>query len=421
MKFKLTTSAIYEFGQRKDAAGNPHQEDSLYPQEHVQQPGPTDSRLFIVCDGMGGHDAGEVASATVCEALSRSILRRNTAEGPFTDNDLRQAVADAYDALDVMDTGAAKKMGTTLTLLKLHEAGYTIAHMGDSRVYHIRPGKDREHTRIVHVTSDHSLVNDLLKIGELTPETAKTYPRKNVITRAMQPNMERRSRPEIYRSSDIRPGDYFFLCSDGMLEQTEDDNLCYFFSNEVAGIDKKTALLTDITRDNRDNHTAIIVRVDSVEGEAVDTTATEGMTIVAERVRLNHAETAETTPPQAPERDKAEETTQPAAPEAKDEGEEEEEPDSSLSERMSNCPLAPYFSAYYLRKAIIILIALLLVALILVGKKQIAGLLNNLNKDKTEQVVDPLNPQPGKTLEQPQSPCSRQEDTLRNQPPMKPV
>lgn len=280
MKYKVKVYSIWEFGQRKDAAGNPHQEDSLFPAHNEA----TDKdRLFILCDGMGGHDAGEVASATVCEAMSNSVLSNvPDPEGRFTDGDLQRAIDDAFDALDRKDSGAVKKMGTTMTFLKLHDQGATIAHMGDSRVYHIRPGKDRDSTRILHVTSDHSLVNDLIKIGELTPEEAAHSRQKNVITRAMQPNMERRPRAELYHTADIRPGDYFYMCSDGMLEEMEDrysysdgerkevgnEYLQFHFCADGKTDEEIVRRLTDATDGNRDNHTAIIVHVLEVSGAA---------------------------------------------------------------------------------------------------------------------------------------------------------
>ncbi len=268
MKYKINVCSIMEYGQRKDAQGNAHQEDCMFPAH--RQAKDTD-RLFIVCDGMGGHDAGEVASATVCEAMSESIMRNAPdPEGNFSDATLQTAINDAFEALDKKDTGAAKKMGTTMTLLKLHSRGATIAHMGDSRVYHIRPGEDEKSTHILFVTEDHSLVNDLVKIGELTPEEAKTSRQKNVITRAMQPNMERRPRADIYHTADIKPGDYFFLCTDGMLEETSDENLRYFFSKEAGSDEEKVAKLTQTTQNNRDNHSAIIVHVLDVTKEPID-------------------------------------------------------------------------------------------------------------------------------------------------------
>ena len=222
-------------------------------------------RLFIVCDGMGGHSAGDVASSTVCQELSRSILSQcPDTEGSFNDDTFKSALSDAFDMLDTKDNGAAKKMGTTMTFLKLHDEGATIAHIGDSRVYHIRPGEDASDTEILFQTYDHSLVNDLVKVGELTPEEAKHSNQKNIITRAMQPNMERRSRADIYHTHDIKPGDYFMLCSDGILEQMEDENIKYIFSPRVKTPEEKVNMLIEVTSQNHDNHTAILVHITDV-------------------------------------------------------------------------------------------------------------------------------------------------------------
>lgn len=265
MKYQLKVYSIWEFGQRKDSQGNPHQEDSLFPEFGKQS---NNDRLFILCDGMGGHDAGEVASATVCEAMSQSILNDgHDKDGVFTIDDFNAAIDKAFIALDERDSGAEKKMGTTMTFLKLHNEGAFIAHMGDSRVYHIRPGKDGEETQILFETSDHSLVNDLIKVGELTKEEARHSKQKNVITRAMQPNMGRRPKADIYQTIDVKPGDYFYMCSDGMLEQSEMEDgtsLKNVFS-ELGGSDEnKVEILKSVTEKNRDNHTAFIIHITDV-------------------------------------------------------------------------------------------------------------------------------------------------------------
>lgn len=256
MEYKLKAYTIWEQGPR------PKQEDSIFP-EHGQAKD-TD-RLFIVCDGMGGHSAGEVASSTVCKAMKESVFTHcPNSEGAFTDDDFAVALNEAFLALDAKDNGAEKKMGTTLTFLKLHADGCTIAHIGDSRVYHIRPGKNVEDTQILFQTIDHSLVNDLVKTGVLTPEEAKHSKQKNVITRAMQPNMSRRSKAGLYHSTDIQPGDYFMLCSDGILEQMEDDNIKFIFSEKAGDANSKVDMLIKATEQNHDNHSAILVQVTDV-------------------------------------------------------------------------------------------------------------------------------------------------------------
>ena len=267
MKYKLKAYQILEFGKRKDAEGNPHQEDSIYPPLGIDA---SKSRLFMVCDGMGGHEAGEVASRTVCDAISQSILNDGHDEDRiFTRMDLLEALDSAYIALDEKDNGAEKKMGTTLALLKFHNDGATIAHIGDSRLYQIRPGETEKETEILFMTEDHSLVNSLVKAGEMTPEEARHSKQRNIITRAMQPGVDR-CEADITLITDIRPGDYFYLCSDGMLEQDEMEDgsaLKRIFSNEIPTPEEKVKILQGATANNSDNHSAYIIHVLKVDRE----------------------------------------------------------------------------------------------------------------------------------------------------------
>lgn len=279
MEYKLKVYTIWEYGQRKDADGNPHQEDWTFPEVGKMT---EDDRLFILCDGMGGHDAGEIASSTVCEVMGKSILTaQSDPNDDFSDEILQKAIADAFSALDDKDTGAEKKMGTTMTFLKFYNRGCTIAHMGDSRVYQIRPGKTAADTRILFQTRDHSLINDLITIGELTEEEAKYSRQKNVITRAMQPHMERRPKADIYHTRDIEPGDYFYLCSDGMLENMESPQICYNFSDAAGTDEEKVERLTKATQENRDNHTAIIVHILEVFNPEVEKTSVSEKVVTA--------------------------------------------------------------------------------------------------------------------------------------------
>lgn len=251
MRYDISYNTIYELGQRSG------QEDCIYPAAGASDPG---DGLFIVCDGMGGHDKGEVASQAVCKAMSEYVTAHAPADGSFSEEDFKAALSAAYDALDALDDGAVKKMGTTMTFLKFHKDGCLIAHIGDSRIYHIRPSQSRG-KQILHVTRDHSLVNDLVAIGELTPEEAKTSRQRNVITRAMQPKQERRTRADIRNIADVRPGDVFYMCTDGMLERADDADIAALLSSGRFTLAEKTAALVEQTKDNRDNHSALIVRV----------------------------------------------------------------------------------------------------------------------------------------------------------------
>ena len=144
MKFKIfQPQAIHERGSR------PNQEDSIFPALNTAT---VNDRLFILCDGMGGHESGEVASGTVCETMS-SFINNNLGPDQVLDDALvEQAVDAAYAAVNAKDTAGMKKMGTTLTFLCLHKGGCTVAHIGDSRIYHLRPSTNE----VLYRSRDHS-------------------------------------------------------------------------------------------------------------------------------------------------------------------------------------------------------------------------------------------------------------------------
>ena len=243
--------SIHEIGQRDN------QEDAIAQ---------WDNRLFVLCDGMGGHEKGEVASQAVCQSLV-TWFQENVKDDSFTDDQLHEALVYAYTELDKFDDDSTRKMGTTLTLLYIHSQGVTAAHMGDSRIYHIRLnsspiGGGREGA-VFYQSRDHSLVFDLFQAGEITYEEMATFPQKNVITRVLMPGQENRMRPDVVQITDIQPGDYFYMCSDGMLEQMSNDELVAILSSELSDEEKRQQLIATST-DNQDNHSAWIIHVKDV-------------------------------------------------------------------------------------------------------------------------------------------------------------
>lgn len=249
--------AIHELGKRAN------QEDSIYP---IEGKATEKDRLFLLCDGMGGHEHGEVASQSICKSLSSFLLQHAVASEGLEDKLLSDALAYAYEELDKLAiAGDSRQMGTTLTLLYFHSNGCTTAHIGDSRIYHLRPSS---HT-ILYKSRDHSLVYDLYQAGELTYEEMKTFPQKNVITRAMIAGDRNHPKPDVIHISDIQPGDYFYICSDGMLEQMGDEELLDVFSANVRDEEKRQMLISE-TSDNKDNHSAYIVHIKEVSHDEAD-------------------------------------------------------------------------------------------------------------------------------------------------------
>ena len=261
--------SIHEIGQRDN------QEDAIAQ---------WDNRLFVLCDGMGGHDHGEVASQTVCQSIVTWFKEHVNPDDLFTDDLLKAAIEYAYTELDKFANGNPRQMGTTLTLLYIHKQGITAAHMGDSRIYHIRPNsapklgearrglrsaegrllpEGRKNECILYQSRDHSLAFDLFQSGEITYEEMLNFAQKNIVTRAMTPGEDNRMHPDIIHITDILPDDYFYMCSDGMLEQMDNNQLVSLVSSKQTDEDKRDQFIK-LTKANQDNHSAWILHIKDV-------------------------------------------------------------------------------------------------------------------------------------------------------------
>jgi len=229
--------AISEKGSRRN------NEDFIYPSPEAID---SDPNLFLVCDGVGGADKGEVASSLACDLFETyfSTFLEGEPNPKFINKAIQYTQAHFCSYVDAHPE--AKGMATTLSMLYLSQKGATLAHVGDSRIYHIRNGK------ILYRTEDHSLVNSLVKLGKITPEEALTHPQRNVITRAIQGTGEV-AEADVVVIPDVMPGDYFFMCTDGVLENVSERDLCSIFSMSLSSEvikDQLMSLCLDRTRDN---------------------------------------------------------------------------------------------------------------------------------------------------------------------------
>lgn len=240
------------------------QEDAVWP---LFSDVTESNRCIVLCDGVGGSEHGEIASQTsskvIGEYLSEVIAKSNY----VCDEDVQDAVNMAYDKLEELDIdtsdGGTVSMATTLTCVCFHTDGILAAHMGDSRIYHVRPGHG-----LLYQSADHSLVNALLQAGELTIEEAKVFPRKNVITKAIQPHGSKRFKAEVHQLTDVKSGDYMFLCCDGVLEQLTNERLVEILSMSCTDDEKIQLLEAESTDKTKDNFTAYLIPIDNVQGES---------------------------------------------------------------------------------------------------------------------------------------------------------
>ncbi len=231
-----------------------------------------DLGLYLVCDGMGGHAAGEVASQmaaeTVQQVLSESKAFLKGFTGSPADREqltvlVRNAVAKACQV--VFDHGQANpacaRMGTTLTFMVVADNVAAVGHVGDSRLY------VRRQDRVFKLTNDHTLVAELVFSGVLSPEKAMTDPRSNILTRAIGLQREVRVDGLIF---DLMPGDTYLLCSDGLSGSVFDPNELNDLMSRATldGIAGEMIHLARL-RDGSDNITTVLLRVaEQVSGEA---------------------------------------------------------------------------------------------------------------------------------------------------------
>ena len=237
-----------------------HNEDSIYPSLRAVSSG---DRLFMVCDGVGGHRKGEVASSLACTTLAACF---GDSHLPASPEDLcREAIARTREVFRSTENAdpQTRGMATTVTLLHFGEKGVLLAHLGDSRIYHIRSG------RVLHRTSDHKWVNELVQSGVITEEQAAVHPQRNMISKVL--TADRDDRPETYFTADVQPGDFFFLCTDGVLEHLYDELLTYHLreSEDLSLPDMIESIREECYGKTSDNYTAYLIRVKAVESERV--------------------------------------------------------------------------------------------------------------------------------------------------------
>ena len=209
--------------------------------------------LFVVADGMGGARAGEVASRMAVEMLARGVGDAPEPEAALATL-VREANARIYERSHLHADQAG--MGTTLTALYVGANRVTIAHVGDSRAYRIRDGE------LERLTDDHSLVDELVREGRLTPEEAVEHPQRSVITRALGPESAVDVDTETF---EARAGDVYLLCSDGLTTMVGEEGLEEVLSEHAHLREVGEALIAAANdAGGRDNITVVLVRLEDV-------------------------------------------------------------------------------------------------------------------------------------------------------------
>lgn len=214
--------------------------------------------IFAVADGVGGAQAGEVASQMAVEILSEAFV--NMPEGSDPEEVMRAAISKANEAIFEMANQLAQlsKMATTIVALHLRGDVATIGHVGDSRLYRFVPDG-----RIVQETLDHSIVAEEVRAGRMTEEQAANHPSRNIISRALgaEPSVE-----IDLKTIMIEPGTSFLLCTDGITRHVSDEEMARVLRSDGQAT-SACAGLKDLCfeRGAEDNLTAVVVHVGTLE------------------------------------------------------------------------------------------------------------------------------------------------------------
>jgi len=219
--------------------------------------------LFVVADGMGGAQAGEVASEMAVESFNAGIP-----DGDSPSEGLKHIIEEANRRIHERSRSDNQRagMGTTVTAAHVGEAAVTVAHVGDSRCYLVRDGD------LIRLTKDHSLVGELVERGKLTEEAAERHPQRSVITRALGPEPNVQVDVVEYPA---KAGDLFMVCSDGLTSMVREPKLKPLLVDNDRPLDEvgRELIAAANAAGGRDNITVVLFRLEEVDAPAARSAA----------------------------------------------------------------------------------------------------------------------------------------------------
>lgn len=224
--------------------------------------------LIMLADGMGGHNAGEVASALAVNSIKEALYEVLSPDDPIEDLDymelLKQAIVYANDEINRHSTEhpTCAGMGTTIVTSLFYDGTALFAHVGDSRIYRLRDNK------LEQMTSDHSLVQEMVDNGFLTEEEAMNSASRNLITRAL--GIADEVDVDIVQD-DIEVGDVYLHCSDGLTDLVTDKEILAILTNHAGDLESATQELVDLANEKggKDNVSVILVSLNKAYSDTV--------------------------------------------------------------------------------------------------------------------------------------------------------
>ncbi|EKU50417.1 Stp1/IreP family PP2C-type Ser/Thr phosphatase [Staphylococcus massiliensis] len=220
----------------------------------------TNQQLIALCDGMGGHQAGEIASQFVCDGLQKYFEEENLIEEDQAEDWLKHTLQrinrELYDYSN--QNPEYRGMGTTCVVALVFDKHVVVANVGDSRAYLVNA------RRMEQITNDHSFVNHLVMLGELTEEEALTHPRRNIITKVM--GTDRRVSPDVFMKR-THFYDYLMLNTDGLTDYVALDTIKSILNQDAALEQTGEALLMQSREDGACDNVSIVLA--QIEGDSV--------------------------------------------------------------------------------------------------------------------------------------------------------
>ena len=215
-------------------------------------------KFFVVCDGVGGHEKGEVASNFVVDYVKSHFTELDV----VNKISLQELIVSAQLEInrELVETPEANGMGTTFAGVFRGDDAFYIVHLGDSRIYWVKPRSEQ----IWH-TWDHSMVGNLMQMGEITREEGRFHPNGNRISKAIIANADgKTSKPDISKVTQVDAGDLFLICSDGVTEAWSEYELVEVLCDSQKTVEQKLASIQErCAEQSKDNNTAILLEVDT--------------------------------------------------------------------------------------------------------------------------------------------------------------
>jgi PPM family protein phosphatase len=210
--------------------------------------------IYVVCDGMGGHEAGQIASELTCKTFI-DVYLNHPSNDPFVALTAAVVASNRFVLDNARTFPKRRGMGTTLTgLILLQDQAYAV-NVGDSRVYRMRDGE------LTRLTMDHTVIEEYVKLGMLTVEQAAVHPQKHVLTRAVGGEPDVKPDVDMY---DLKAGDTYLLCSDGVINHVEDPQIGDLLRAKAPAEAAWSIVGQALQGGGSDNTTVLVVRVDEL-------------------------------------------------------------------------------------------------------------------------------------------------------------